>query len=560
MNPTSHDAGESTRFADLGIVPALVEALTALGYEEPTPIQREAIPPLLAGSDLLGQAATGTGKTAAFALPLLQRLSTEAPAPNRPAVLVLVPTRELAMQVAEAFHRYGRAVQARTVPIYGGQSFSQQISVLRRGVHVVVATPGRALDHLRRNTLDLSALQAVVLDEADEMLDMGFADEIESILDLAPPERQTALFSATMAPRIAKIADRHLREPVRVLVAREQTPAGSLPKVRQVAYVVPRGQKVAALGLVLDIEAPTLALVFCRTRVEVDGLAENLGGHGYQVQALHGGMTQEQRDRVMKRTRSGNVDVLVATDVAARGLDIEQITHVVNFNVPESPQTYVHRIGRTGRAGREGVAITFAEPREHRLMKSIEQLTRQRIAVEKLPTVLDVRAKQLELTRAALREAILADGLDSYRVVVEALAEEFDVMDIAAAAVQLAHAASEGTGTREDVAIPAEAPPTRSSAKASGRSPGMARIFIGAGRLAKMRPADLVGAIVNEAGVDAGAIGAIEVADRYSTVELPEDLVDRVVLALRKTTIKGKKQTVRRDLAQSRSGRAARGG
>jgi ATP-dependent RNA helicase DeaD len=252
--------------------------------------------------------------------------------------------------------------------------------------------------------------------------------------------------------------------------------------------------------------------------------------------------------------------VLVATDVAARGLDIEQITHVVNFNVPESPQTYVHRIGRTGRAGREGVAITFAEPREHRLMKSIEQLTRQRIAVEKLPTVLDVRAKQLELTRAALREAILADGLDSYRVVVEALAEEFDVMDIAAAAVQLAHAASEGTGTREDVAIPAEAPPTRSSAKASGRSPGMARIFIGAGRLAKMRPADLVGAIVNEAGVDAGAIGAIEVADRYSTVELPEDLVDRVVLALRKTTIKGKKQTVRRDLAQSRSGRAARGG
>jgi ATP-dependent RNA helicase DeaD len=272
-------------------------------------------------------------------------------------------------------------------------------------------------------------------------------------------------------------------------------------------------------------------------------------------------MTQEQRDRVMKRTRSGNVDVLVATDVAARGLDIEQITHVVNFNVPESPQTYVHRIGRTGRAGREGVAITFAEPREHRLMKSIEQLTRQRIAVEKLPTVLDVRAKQLELTRAALREAILAEGLESYRVVVEALAEEFDVMDIAAAAVQLAHAAGEGAGGRDTVDVPAAEPvPTRPPGRPSAKSADMARIFIGAGRLAKMRPADLVGAIVNEAGVDAGAIGAIEVADRYSTVELPEDLVDRVVTALRKTTIKGKKQTVRRDLAQSRAGRAARGG
>jgi ATP-dependent RNA helicase DeaD len=264
-------------------------------------------------------------------------------------------------------------------------------------------------------------------------------------------------------------------------------------------------------------------------------------------------MTQEQRDRVMKRTRGGTVDVLVATDVAARGLDIEQITHVVNFNVPESPQTYVHRIGRTGRAGREGVAITFAEPREHRLMKSIEQLTRQRIAVEKLPTVLDVRAKQLELTRAALREAIVAaDGLEGYRVVVEALAEEFDVMDIAAAAVQLAHTAGEGAGAPAEVATPAETVPSRSA----GRSPGMARIFIGAGRLAKMRPADLVGAIVNEAGIDAGVIGAIEIADRYSTVELPEELVDRVVTALRRTTVKGKKQTVRRDLAQARNRRS----
>jgi ATP-dependent RNA helicase DeaD len=552
-------------FASLGVAPTLVEALTALGYEEPTPIQREAIPPLLAGRDLLGQAATGTGKTAAFALPLLQRLPKGAPPPSRPAVLVLVPTRELAMQVAEAFHRYGRAVGALTVPIYGGQSFSQQISVLRRGVHVVVATPGRALDHLRRNTLDLSGVAAIVLDEADEMLDMGFAEELEGILDAAPAKRQTALFSATLPPRIAKIADRHLDDPVRVLVARETTPAGALPKVRQTAYVVTRAQKVPALGLVLDLETPTLALVFCRTRTEVDSLAESLAGRGYRVEALHGGMTQDQRDKVMRRTRGGKVDVLVATDVAARGLDIEQISHVVNFDVPQSPLDYVHRIGRTGRAGREGVAITFAEPREHRQLRSIEQSTKQKITIAQLPTVLDVRAKKLEITRASVREALVKGDLDSYRVVVEALSGEFDVMDVAAAAVKLAHLAETGAGA-EDVDIP-PAPPAhfaRDRAPSKGRSgrgregapsersAGMSRIFIGAGRNANMRPADLVGAIANEADIESKNIGAIEIADRYSLVELPEELVDQVIAALRTTTIKGKRQTVRRDLANRR--------
>ena len=546
-------------FATLGLAPAMVEALTGLGYEEPTPIQREAIPPLLKGRDLLGQAATGTGKTAAFALPLLQRLSTAPLRPSQPAVLVLVPTRELAMQVAEAFHRYGRAVGARTVPIYGGQAFGQQITVLRRGVHVVVATPGRALDHLRRGTLDLSALQAIVLDEADEMLDMGFADELEGILEAAPAKRQTALFSATLPPRIAKIADRHLNDPVKVLVAREKTAAGALPKVRQTAYVVARAHKIQALGMVLDLEAPTLALIFCRTRHEVDSLAESLAGRGYRVEALHGGMNQDQRDRVMKKTRGGNVDLLVATDVAARGLDIEQISHVVNFDVPESPQTYIHRIGRTGRAGREGVAITLAEPREHRLLRTIETITKQRIDTAKLPTIMDVRAKRLEITRASIREALVGGELEKYRVVVEALSEEFDVMDIAAAAVQLAHLAGAGAGGEEAEVpiptIPTERParggkpgPRGRTARDSGK-PAMARIFIGAGRLMNMRPGDLVGAITNEAGIEARSIGAIEVADRHSLVELPEELVDKVITALRGKPIKGKKQTVRRDLA-----------
>jgi ATP-dependent RNA helicase DeaD len=554
-----------TTFAELGLSPALVTALTTLGYEEPTPIQREAIPSLLEGRDLLGQAATGTGKTAAFALPLLQRLPPGPPPASKPVVLVLVPTRELAMQVAEAFHRYGRAVEARTVPIYGGAPFGQQITVLRRGVHVCVATPGRALDHIRRGTLDLSAVAAVVLDEADEMLDMGFADELEGILEAAPKQRQTALFSATLPPRIARIADKHLNNPVRVHLAKEKTPAGSLPKVRQTAYILARAQKVAALGRVLDIEDPTLAVVFCRTRHEVDSLAESLAGRGYRVEALHGGLSQEQRDKVMRRTRGGSVDVLVATDVAARGLDIEQITHVVNFDVPESPQTYVHRIGRTGRAGREGVAITFAEPRERRLLQTIEAVTKQRITVSPVPSVLDAQAKQLEITAESIREAMQAGELDRYRVAVDALSADNELLDIAAAAIKLVHIARAGSGATE-VEIPAAPVERERSSKPSRGDKGpkrnevkMARIYVGSGKKVNMRPGDLVGAITNEAGIDGKSIGAIEVTEGYSIVEVPEALAEQVIMALRKTTIKGKKQTVRRDMATSRARPAPRG-
>jgi ATP-dependent RNA helicase DeaD len=566
-------------FADLALAPALVDALTALGYEEPTPIQREAIPPLLAGRDLLGQAATGTGKTAAFALPLLQRLPAGDPQPSRPALLVLVPTRELAMQVAEALHRYGRAIGARVVPIYGGQEFHRQIQALRRGVHVVVATPGRAIDHLKRTTLDLTGVGAVVLDEADEMLDMGFAEDIELLLDATPPERQVALFSATMPPRILAIAERHLNDPHRVLIPREKAAPGTLPRVRQTAYLLSRAQKVAGLGRILDLEAPTLALIFCRTRTEVDTLAETLAGHGYRAEALHGGMTQEQRDRVMKRTRGRAVDLLIATDVAARGLDIEQLTHVVNFNVPESPAAYVHRIGRTGRAGREGVAITLVEPREHRLLRSIEQVTKQRIEIATVPTVLDVRSRRLDVTRASIRDLILRGGLDGYRVVVEALADEFDLMDIATAAVQLAHEAGAGANQSGDdeteiATVTVTAPQTGGSrsgkktrsdggepAASKGRKKpagsGVARVYIGAGRKANVRPADLVGAIANEAGIDPRGIGMIEITDKFSLVELPEDVTDQVIVALRAGKIKGKRLTVRRDKATGRSSREA---
>jgi ATP-dependent RNA helicase DeaD len=540
-------------FADLALAPELRRALLSLGYEEPTPIQRAAIPPLLEGRDLVGQAATGTGKTAAFALPVLQRLLGEG-GQAEPLALVLVPTRELAVQVSEAIHRYGHDIGARVLPIYGGQPIGRQLRALDRGADVVVATPGRALDHITRGTLDLSGLGIVVLDEADEMLDMGFAEDIEAILGNTPENRQTALFSATMPPRINGMVRRHLRDPVRVELGRQATADGLL--VQQSAYVVPRGHKPAALGRVLDLEAPAAAVVFCRTRDEVDRLTETLNGRGYRAEALHGGMDQQQRDRVMSRLRGGSTDLLVATDVAARGLDIEQLTHVVNYDVPSAPELYVHRIGRVGRAGREGAAITLAEPREHRMLKAIERATGQRIAVEKLPTVADLRARRLELTRAALRESLLEEDLETFRAVVEPLAEEFDLFEVALAAVKLAH---ETGGTIDEEELPeAELRPAddrRGRRKAAERgqrrgrpaTAGTTRLFVGTGRVSGVRPQDLVGAITGESYLSGKDIGAIEIADRFSLVEVPESAADDVVAALRRTSIKGRKATVRRE-------------
>jgi ATP-dependent RNA helicase DeaD len=550
MTVTDHDAGAGT-FADLGLRPELLTALAGLGYEEPTPIQAEAIPPLITGRDLLGQAATGTGKTAAFALPLLQHLPVGT-RPKRPSALVLVPTRELAIQVSEAVHRYGKELNARVLPIYGGQPIFRQLGALDRGVDVVVATPGRALDHIGRGTLPLDGLKVVVLDEADEMLDMGFAEDIEAILQSTPAERQTVLFSATMPPRIDGMARRHLRDPVKIHMGRGQAGAGQAPLVRQVAYVVPRAFKTATLGRILDVESPAAAIVFCRTRDEVDQIAGTLNGRGYRAEALHGGMTQEQRDRVMGRLRAGTADLIVATDVAARGLDIDQLTHVVNYEVPSAPDSYVHRIGRVGRAGREGVAITLVEPREHRMLKTIERVTKQRITVEKVPTTADLRSRRLELTRAAVEEAIIEDDFDGYRVVVESLADKYDVMEVALAAVKLAHEASGPVADDEDIPEVMPKGGDRPVKPAKGPRPprppsgGTTRLFIGAGRSAGVRPQDIVGAIAGETRLSGRDIGAIEIADRFTLVEVPLGAADEVVTALRASTIKGKKATVRR--------------
>ncbi|MFZ4519836.1 MAG: DEAD/DEAH box helicase [Microthrixaceae bacterium] len=560
-------------FADLGLRAEVLAALDALGYEEPTPIQAEAVPVVRSGRDLLAQAATGTGKTAAFALPILERI--EPGEPGAPVALVLVPTRELAVQVGEAVHRYGRELGVQVLPVFGGQPVVQQLKVLRRGVHVVVATPGRAVDLVQRRALDLDSVQVVVLDEADEMLDMGFADDLDTLLEACPEGHQTVLFSATLPRRIEQVADRHLRDPVLVRIEREVAPEGEAPRVRQDAYVVGRSHKAAALCRVLDVESPTAALVFCRTRGEVDELTETLNARGYRAEALHGGMDQEQRDRVMGRLRSGTAELLVATDVAARGLDVEHLTHVVNFDLPSSTESYVHRIGRVGRAGREGVAITLVEPRRRRLLDDIERATGQSVRIVRIPTVADLRARQMELTLDQVREALEADEGDGedgrnerFRAVLEALTDDFDVDAVALAAIRLVHEASGATDDDTEIPQPedrhrpdrhrGDRGPRRESDRgpgrgrdAGGRGGGaggsVGRLYVGAGRAAGVRPQDLVGAITGETNLGGRDIGAIRIFDRFSLVEVPERSVQQVISAMSGATIRGRRVQVRRD-------------
>jgi len=564
---------DGSGFAELGLRHELLASLAGLGYEEPTPIQRESIPPLIEGRDLLGQAATGTGKTAAFALPILNGLTMGDARPTVEA-LVLVPTRELAMQVSEAIYKYGHHLGARCVPIYGGQHIGRQIDALRRGTHVVVATPGRALDHIRKSTLDLANVRMVVLDEADEMLDMGFAEDLEAILEATPTSRQTVLFSATLPPRIESIAKKHQRNPLRITIEKARADTGTPPLVEQRAYMVSRYHKAAALGRILDIEAPEAAIVFCRTRGEVDQLTETLNGRGYRAEALHGGMDQEQRDRVMGRVRAGTADLLIATDVAARGLDIEHLTHVVNYDVPSAPESYVHRIGRVGRAGREGIAITLAEPREQRMLHNIERLTRQKITFAKVPSVEALRARQMELTIENIREAIAAGPHDEFDEIFDRLVSEHPLDVVAKAVIKLAHDAEQSTLEEEeipDLSHKAESRNERPSRHDRGdrferrerderggktqrferghkreeHDQSLAKLYISVGRKAGVRPADLVGAIANETGVPGRDIG-VRISDFHSVVEVPAGKAEHVISAMRGALIRGKKAMVRR--------------
>jgi ATP-dependent RNA helicase DeaD len=555
-----------TAFDELGLRPELLAALTALGYEEATPIQRDAMPEVLAGRDVLGQAATGTGKTAAFALPALQMIDGP---PRDPIALVLVPTRELAVQVSEAIWRYGRDLHAKVVPVYGGQPIGRQLGALRDGVHIVVATPGRAIDHINRGTLALDAVRLVVLDEADEMLDMGFAEDIEAILTATPASRQTVLFSATMPPRIDRIARRYMHDPVRIEIARSAGEQDAPRLITERAYVVTRAHKAAALGRILDVEEPAAAIVFCRTRTEVDELAETLNARGYRAEALHGGMNQEGRDRVMGRLRNGTAELLIATDVAARGLDVDILTHVVNYDVPSAPDAYVHRIGRVGRAGREGVAITLAEPRELRLLQNIERATKRSVPVEQVPSVAELRARQLAGTTEAVRAALAGDDLERFDSAIDELATDADLRAVARGAMKVAHEARTSQG--EEVEIPAfvqrdtrdrrpatkgwDSGPARRDApgKPGGRFQGpgpKTRLFISLGRRDRIRPGDLVGAIANESDLTGKDIGPINVADSFSTVDVPAAAADAVIAAIKQTTIRGKRANIRRDRNQ----------
>ncbi|WP_246633444.1 DEAD/DEAH box helicase [Pseudonocardia nigra] len=550
------------RFTDLPLRAELLHEIEELGYERPSPIQAEAIGPLVEGRDLLGQAATGTGKTAAFALPMLERLAELRPERERgdaPLGLVLAPTRELALQVSEAVSRYGRGLRARVVTVYGGAPVGPQWKGLQQGVDVVVATPGRAIDLMNRGALRLDDLEMVVLDEADEMLDMGFVEDIETLLDATPDTRQAVLFSATMPRRIETLAQKYLREPVIVRIRRETVPEGEAPKVRQTAYLVPRTHTTAALGRVLEAERPTAAIVFCRTRLDVDAVTETLTARGLRAEALHGGMDQEHRTRVVERVRSGRTELLVATDVAARGLDIDLLTHVVNHDVPQSPETYVHRIGRVGRAGREGVAITLVPPSKVHALRAVERLTGQPVEMAPVPTAADLRAARLERTRSALHEQLTDQPAeDAVRAMLAELAAEFDPVDVAAAAVRLMQDATGAPDDGEDIPVVSASrsagrrePRSDGRGGAAGTRPpkaGTTRLFVNAGRASGVRPQDIVGALANESSLSGRDIGAIQIHERHALVEIPEHAADDVLRSLRgSTTLKGRRANVRRD-------------
>jgi ATP-dependent RNA helicase DeaD len=572
------------RFTDLPLRAELLHEIDELGYTHPSPIQAEAIGPLVEGRDLLGQAATGTGKTAAFALPMLERLAEQRPEHARgdsPFGLVLAPTRELALQVSEAITRYGRGLGARVLTVYGGAPVGPQWKALQQGVDIVVATPGRAIDLMNRGGLRLDSLETIVLDEADEMLDMGFVEDIETLLDATPDTRQAVLFSATMPRRIEDLAGNYLREPITVRMGREVVAEGAAPLVRQTAYLVPRSHTTAALGRVLEAERPKAAIVFCRTRLDVDAVTETLTARGLRAEALHGGMDQEHRTRVVDRLRSGRTELLVATDVAARGLDIDLLTHVVNHDVPQSPETYVHRIGRVGRAGREGVAITLVPPSKSYMLRQIERLTRQTIEIAPVPTAADLRVARLDRTRDALRARLLGEvddaldgsALDDVRAMIAELAVEFDPLDIAAIAVGFAQ---EGAGAPDDADdIPVVSAPRagardrdgiprgRGGAAAGIRPPkaGATRLFVNAGRASGVRPQDIVGALANESGLTGRDIGAIQIHERHSLVEVPEHAADEVLRSLRgATTLKGRKANIRRDRGFAPAAGPRRGG
>ncbi len=522
-----------TSFGQFGLKSELTKAISDLGYEAPSPIQQKTIPLILEGKDIIGQAQTGTGKTAAFALPTLQKIDAKSKAVQ---ALVLAPTRELAIQVAEAFHSYAKHLGGvRVLPVYGGQSISQQIRHLRSGVQIIVGTPGRVMDHIRRETIKIENLKMMILDEADEMLRMGFIEDVEWILSHTPETRQTALFSATMPREVKRIAERHLKNAVNIEIERKTL---TVPTIKQFYLNVSERQKTDALTRLLEAESTPgeAILIFHRTKHGTADLTDKLQARGYAAEAMHGDMNQNQRETVIKRLKTGKVEIVVATDVAARGLDVEQISAVINYDMPSDTENYVHRIGRTGRAGREGKAVLFVTPRQQRMLRDIERYTKQKIEPLKLPTKADVAARRISLLKEKIVSTLTEQDLELYLSLVEDLAEETfcDIAEIAAAAVFLA------VGEKR-LEIKVEPEPEQFSFSEEG----MVRLFIDIGRQHRINPGDIVGAIANEADIPGKAIGAIDVNDRYTLVDIPSQFVEQVLKNMQNSRIRKQKMNLR---------------
>lgn len=584
MSAPDQESPAAPRFGDLGLPEPLLAALSDVGYESPSPIQAATIPALLAGRDVLGTAQTGTGKTAAFALPVLAKLDMSRP---RPQALVLAPTRELAIQVAEAFQRYATRIPGfHVLPIYGGQGYGPQLQALRRGVQVVVGTPGRVIDHLNRGTLDLSELQCLVLDEADEMLRMGFIDDVEAVLQKTPPNRQVALFSATMPPPIRRIAQTYLKDPAEVTIAAKTTTSAN---IRQRYWFVTGMHKLDALTRILEAEPFDAMIVFARTKAATEELAEKLQARGVAAGAINGDIQQQQRERTIQQLKDGKLDVLVATDVAARGLDVERISHVLNYDIPYDTESYVHRIGRTGRAGRSGEAILFVTPREKGMLRAIERATRQPIEEMRLPSVAAVNDRRVARFFEKISGVLESGGLEDYRELVDRYAGEHDVAssEIAAALAKLlqggtpllleardeppprpARAEREPRPfqERERRAHPARDPgdafapraPRAHEAEFGARPPrtpkppraapdaGMETYRVEVGHMHGVKPGNIVGAIANEAGLESRFIGRIDIHDDHSILDLPEGMPPEVMSHLQKTWVVGQQLRISR--------------
>ncbi|MFM9033103.1 MAG: DEAD/DEAH box helicase [Mycobacterium sp.] len=541
MTPPQHGSAEAAAvpaetFAELHIHPAVLQAVAEVGYETPSAIQAATIPALLAGSDVVGLAQTGTGKTAAFAIPILSKID---PASRVTQALVLAPTRELALQVAEAFSRYGAHLKINVLPIYGGSSYVPQLAGLKRGAQVVVGTPGRVIDHLEKGSLDLSHLDYLVLDEADEMLQMGFAEDVERILADTPEYKQVALFSATMPPGIKKITTKYLHDPVEVTVKSKTQTAEN---ITQRYFLVSYPRKMDALTRLLEVEQGDAMIVFVRTKQATEEVAEKLRARGFAAAAINGDIPQAVRERTISALKDGTIDILVATDVAARGLDVERISHVVNFDIPHDPESYVHRIGRTGRAGRSGTALLFVTPRERHLLNSIERVTRQKLVEGQLPSVEDVNAQRVGKFRDSISDALNAPGFEMFRRLIEDYERDNDVpmADIAAALALQSRDGAEFLMTEPPPESRRERPerPARERAPRKVRD-DLATYRIAVGKRHKVNPGAIVGAIANEGGLHRSDFGHITIKVDHSLVELPARLPKEAWKKLESTRIQG---------------------